>query len=58
MPVEVKEEPKQGVPAFMATFADLMTLLLVFFILLNVYAKQRQFGLLDAMSGSFSKRIA
>ncbi len=49
-----KEEPKQGVPAFMATFADLMTLLLVFFILLNVYAQERQYGLLEAMSGSMA----
>ena len=49
-----KEEPKSGVPAFMATFADLMTLLLVFFILLNVYANERQYGLLSAMTGSIS----
>ena len=49
-----KEEPKAGVPAFMATFADLMTLLLVFFILLNVYANERQYGLLSAMTGSIS----
>jgi len=49
-----KDEPKAGVPAFMATFADLMTLLLVFFILLNVYANERQYGLLSAMTGSIS----
>ena len=49
-----KEEPQAGVPAFMATFADLMTLLLVFFILLNVYANERQYGLLSAMTGSIS----
>jgi flagellar motor protein MotB len=55
--VEVKEEPKQGVPAFMATFADLMTLLLVFFILLNVYAQQKQSGLLDAMVGSIQDAL-
>ena len=57
MAVEIKEEPKQGVPAFMATFADLMTLLLVFFILLNVYAKQRQYGLIAAMTGSFRNAL-
>ncbi len=52
-----KEEPKPGVPAFMATFADLMTLLLVFFILLNVYAQERQTGLLEAMSGSMANAL-
>lgn len=50
-----KEEKPAGVPAYMATFADLMTLLLVFFILLNVYAKEKQYGLLTAASGSFQK---
>ncbi|PIE24713.1 MAG: hypothetical protein CSA62_02455 [Planctomycetota bacterium] len=55
--VEIKEEPKPGVPAFMATFADLMTLLLVFFILLNVYAHQRQYGLIAAMTGSFRNAL-
>ncbi|MEZ5989497.1 MAG: flagellar motor protein MotB [Planctomycetota bacterium] len=54
MPVEVHEEPRPGVPAFMATFADLMTLLLVFFILLNVYANEKQHGLLSAMTGSIT----
>ena len=52
--VKIKEEPKKGAPAFMATFADLMTLLLVFFILLNVYAREKQHGLLASMSGAFS----
>ncbi|MFQ5504313.1 MAG: flagellar motor protein MotB [Planctomycetota bacterium] len=50
-----QEEGKPGVPAFMATFADLMTLLLVFFILLNVYAREKQAGLMEAMSGSFAQ---
>ncbi|HHI79561.1 MAG TPA: hypothetical protein ENK02_06240 [Planctomycetes bacterium] len=57
MAVEVKEEKKAGVPAYMATFADLMTLLLVFFILLNVYAQQQQAGLLEAMRGSMANAI-
>ncbi len=57
MAVEVKEEKKAGVPAYMATFADLMTLLLVFFILLNVYANQQQAGLLEAMRGSMANAI-
>lgn len=53
--VKAKEEKPAGVPAYMATFADLMTLLLVFFILLNVYAKEKQYGLLSAASGSFEQ---
>ncbi|MCA8969068.1 MAG: flagellar motor protein MotB [Planctomycetes bacterium] len=52
--VKPPEEQKAGVPAYMATFADLMTLLLVFFILLNVYAREKQYGLLTAASGSFA----
>lgn len=55
--VKKKEEKPPGVPAYMATFADLMTLLLVFFILLNVYAKEKQYGLLSAASGSFEAAI-
>ncbi len=55
--VKIEEEEPAGVPAFMATFADLMTLLLVFFILLNVYAKEKQHGLLSAASGAFSAAI-
>ena len=51
------EEKKAGVPAYMATFADLMTLLLVFFILLNVYAKEKQHGLIAAASGSFQQAL-
>jgi len=34
MPVEQQEEPKAGAPAWMVTFADLMSLLLTFFVLL------------------------
>ena len=51
------EEKPAGVPAYMATFADLMTLLLVFFILLNVYAKEKQHGLIAAASGSFREAL-
>lgn len=54
MAFEIQDEPRPGVPAFMATFADLMTLLLVFFILLNVYANEKQHGLLSAMTGSIT----
>jgi len=54
---KIVEEPKAGVPAFMATFADLTTLLLVFFILLNVYARERQAGLITSMSGSFAAAL-
>jgi hypothetical protein len=52
-----EEEPKPGIPAFMTTFADLMTLLLVFFILLNVYAQEKQAGLIAAASGSFARAL-
>ena len=34
MPIERQEEPKKGAPAWMCTFADLMSLLLTFFVLL------------------------
>ncbi|HMQ21031.1 MAG TPA: flagellar motor protein MotB [Planctomycetota bacterium] len=53
--VEAPKEQKAGVPAYMATFADLMTLLLVFFILLNVYSREKQYGLLTAATGSLAE---
>jgi len=46
---------KEGAPAWMVSFSDLNTLLLTFFILLLVFAKQRQYGLIDAGLGSFQK---
>ncbi len=54
-----KEKPeviiKEGAPAWMVSFSDLNTLLLTFFILLLVFAKQRQYGLVDSGLGSFQK---
>ncbi len=54
-----KEKPdvivKEGAPAWMVSFSDLNTLLLTFFILLLVFAKQRQYGLIDSGLGSFQK---
>ena len=54
-----KEKPdviiKEGAPSWMVSFSDLNTLLLTFFILLLVFAKQRQYGLIDSGLGSFQK---
>ncbi len=54
-----KEKPeviiKEGAPGWMVSFSDLNTLLLTFFILLLVFAKQRQYGLIDSGLGSFQK---
>ncbi len=46
---------KEGAPGWMVSFSDLNTLLLTFFILLLVFAKQRQYGLVDSGLGSFQK---
>ena len=48
-----KEEPKQGPPAYMVSFADMMTLILTFFILLVSMAKEQDLGLLAKGLGSF-----
>ena len=47
------EEPKQGPPAYMVSFADMMTLILTFFILLVSMAKEQDYGLLAKGLGSF-----
>lgn len=47
------DEPKQGPPAYMVSFADMMTLILTFFILLVSMAKEQDLGLLAKGLGSF-----
>ncbi len=47
------EDRKAGPPAYMVSFADMMTLILTFFILLVSMAKERNIGLLAKGLGSF-----
>lgn len=44
---------KQGAPAYMVSFGDMMTLILCFFILLVAMSKERNFGLMAKGLGSF-----
>lgn len=46
-------EQKRGVPAYMVSFGDMMTLILCFFILLVSMAETQNFGLLAKGVGSF-----
>ena len=48
-----KEEPKAGVPGWLVSFGDMMTLILTFFILLVSLASQQDAGLVAAGLGSF-----
>lgn len=47
------EDKKQGPPAYMVSFADMMTLILTFFILLVSMAKEQKPGLMARGLGSF-----
>jgi len=47
------EEPKAGVPAWMVSFGDMMTLILTLFILLVSLSKEQQEGLMARGIGSF-----
>ena len=51
------ESTKRPVPAYMATFADMMTLMLTFFILLVAFAQQQRAELIAAGTGSFIQAI-
>jgi len=48
-----KPDKKQGPPAYMVSFADMMTLILTFFILLVSMAKEQKPGLMASGLGSF-----
>ena len=50
-----KEERKQGPPAYMVSFGDMMTLILTFFILLVSLSVDRKVGLMAKGLGSFPK---
>ncbi|MFW6162398.1 MAG: OmpA/MotB family protein [Planctomycetota bacterium] len=53
-----KPEPtKRGVPAYMTSFADMMTLMLTFFILLVSFAEEQRAELVAAGTGSFVNAI-
>ncbi|MFT5284022.1 MAG: chemotaxis protein MotB [Planctomycetota bacterium] len=47
------DPPKEGAPAWMVSFGDMMTLILTFFILLVSLAEEQQSGLLAKGVGSF-----
>lgn len=52
-----KEQPKPGIPAYMVSFGDMMTLILTFFILLVSMAQEQNEGLLAKGLGSFAVAI-
>ncbi|MEM7309990.1 MAG: flagellar motor protein MotB [Planctomycetota bacterium] len=49
----MEEEPKEGAPAWMVSFGDMMTLILTFFILLVSMSTEQQQGLVAQGIGSF-----
>lgn len=49
----MEEEQKEGAPAWMVSFGDMMTLILTFFILLVSMSKEQQEGLVAKGVGSF-----
>jgi len=49
----MEEEPKEGAPAWMVSFGDMMTLILTFFILLVSMSQEQQQGLVAKGIGSF-----
>lgn len=51
------EPTKRGVPAYMTSFADMMTLMLTFFILLVAFAQEQRAELVAAGTGSFVEAI-
>ena len=52
------EEPKPGVPAYIVTFSDMVTLLLTFFVLLLTLADEQDPALFDIGKDSFKKAIS
>ena len=51
------EPTKRGVPAYMTSFADMMTLMLTFFILLVAFAEEQRAELVAAGTGSFIRAL-
>ena len=52
-----KEEPKRGVPSYMVSFGDMMTLILTFFILLVSMAEEQNEGLIAKGLGSYAVAV-
>jgi len=50
---DIPEEPPLGIPGWLVSFGDMMTLILTFFILLVSLASQRNFGMMASGIGSF-----
>jgi chemotaxis protein MotB len=60
MAKEIKPPPEEGLPAWMATFADMMTLLLTFFVLLLSFSNQdiQMFrDIMGSMQDAFGVRV-
>ena len=55
--VRKREEGRKGAPAYIVSFAALMTIMLTFFILLCTMANEQEYGLLGAGTGSFVLNI-
>lgn len=55
--MEMPKEEKRGVPAYMVSFGDMVTLLLTFFILLVALADTQEAGLVAAGQGPIVKHI-
>ena len=52
------EEPKQGAPAYIVTFSDMITLLLTFFVLLLSLATDQKEGMFMKGTNSFKRAVA